>query len=196
MSVIDKLNNIINCKNAIREAINNKGGALTESSKLRDYATAIDNLTGGGGENRGGLIKVHSLPDNKYDTTGYYTVGHVGMLYGQGWYHNKERLGIKIVKFGMYSYISEKDMLKAKEYYEHHYDGHKSFLEYDVVDFIKSIYDGEILMNKRTIIPPLELDIYIPAKKLAIEVNGLFYHSSLNNNIDKIIFYVILGVFL
>ena len=123
--------------------------------------------------------------DNKYDTTGYYTVGHVGMLYGQGWYHNKERLGIKIVKFGMYSYISEKDMLKAKEYYEHHYDGHKSFLEYDVVDFIKSIYDGEILMNKRTIIPPLELDIYIPAKKLAIEVNGLFYHSSLNNNIDK-----------
>ena len=49
MSVIDKLNNIINCKNAIRAAINNKGGVLTESSKLRDYATAIDNLTAGGG---------------------------------------------------------------------------------------------------------------------------------------------------
>ena len=77
MSVIDKLNNIINCKNAIREAINNKGGILTESSKLRDYATAIDNLTAGGGsENRGGLIKVHSLPDNKYDTTSIHTMPH------------------------------------------------------------------------------------------------------------------------
>ena len=74
MSVIDKLNNIINCKNAIRAAINNKGGVLTESSKLRDYATAIDNLTAGGGsENRSGLIEVKSLPDNKYDTTSIYT---------------------------------------------------------------------------------------------------------------------------
>ena len=74
MSVIDKLNNIINCKNAIRAAINNKGGALTESSKLRDYATAIDNLTAGGdSENRSGLIEVSSLPDNKYDTTSIYT---------------------------------------------------------------------------------------------------------------------------
>lgn len=77
MSVIDKLNNIINCKNAIRTSINNKGGKLTESSKLRDYATAIDNLTGGGGsENRSGLIEVNSLPDNKYDTTSIYTTPH------------------------------------------------------------------------------------------------------------------------
>ena len=77
MSVIDKLNNIINCKNAIRAAINNKGGVLTESSKLKDYATAIDNLTAGGGsENRSGLIEVKSLPDNKYDTTSIYTTPH------------------------------------------------------------------------------------------------------------------------
>ena len=74
MSVIDKLNNIINCKDAIRAAINNKGGVLTENSKLRDYAAAIDNLTAGGGsEDHSGLIKVHSLPDNKYDTTSIYT---------------------------------------------------------------------------------------------------------------------------
>ena len=49
MSVIDKLNNVINCKNAIRTSINNKGGTLTESSKFSDYATAINNLTVGGG---------------------------------------------------------------------------------------------------------------------------------------------------
>ena len=49
MSVIDKLNNIINCKNAIRTSINNKGGKLTESSKFSDYANAINSLTVGGG---------------------------------------------------------------------------------------------------------------------------------------------------
>src|SRR5690606_3197267 len=28
------------------------------------------------------------------------------------------------------------------------------------------------------VIPPLELDIYIPEKKLAIELNGVYWHSS------------------
>ena len=49
MSVADKLKNIINCKNAIRTSINNKGGKVTENSKFSDYATAIDNLIAGGG---------------------------------------------------------------------------------------------------------------------------------------------------
>lgn len=43
--------------------------------------------------------------------------------------------------------------------------------------FIKNIYKGEILYNTRKIIPPLELDIYIPEKKLAIEFNGVYWHS-------------------
>jgi len=33
--------------------------------------------------------------------------------------------------------------------------------------------------NKRDIIPPYELDIYIPEKKLAIEFNGNYWHSSI-----------------
>ena len=57
MSVIDKLNNIINCKNAIRTSINNKGGTLTESSKFSDYATAINNLTIGGGSNASVVVE-------------------------------------------------------------------------------------------------------------------------------------------
>ena len=59
MSVIDKLNNIINCKNAIRTSINNKGGTLTESSKFSDYAAAINNLTvgGGSGSNSVNIVK-------------------------------------------------------------------------------------------------------------------------------------------
>ena len=45
----DKLNKLKETKEAIRTAINNRGGTLTESNKFSDYATAINNLTGGGG---------------------------------------------------------------------------------------------------------------------------------------------------
>ena len=38
--------------------------------------------------------------------------------------------------------------------------------------------------NTRQVIKPLELDIYIPSKHLAIEVNGVYWHSDLNGK-DK-----------
>lgn len=41
-----------------------------------------------------------------------------------------------------------------------------------MVPFVK-----EISRNDRTIIPPFELDIVIPEKKLAIEFNGIYWHS-------------------
>ena len=52
-----------------------------------------------------------------------------------------------------------------------------SKMEKFLVDFIKMIYKGEIMENTRSIIPPLELDIYIPELKLAIEFNGDYWHS-------------------
>ena len=36
--------------------------------------------------------------------------------------------------------------------------------------------DNKIL-NTRRVIPPVELDVYIPEKKIAIEYNGLYWHS-------------------
>lgn len=49
--------------------------------------------------------------------------------------------------------------------------------------------DLEIRQNVRNIIPPQELDIYIPEKKLAIEFDGLYWHSTataaLKNFSDK-----------
>jgi len=55
--------------------------------------------------------------------------------------------------------------------------------EKEVVNFTKTFYSDEILENSRSIIGPKELDIFISAKKFAIEYNGLFWHSS--QNIDK-----------
>ncbi len=47
--------------------------------------------------------------------------------------------------------------------------------------FIKSIldrYNISYIPNTRNIISPLEIDIYIPSKKIAIECNGIYYHNS------------------
>ena len=52
-----------------------------------------------------------------------------------------------------------------------------SYGEKELVEFIQSIYDGEILENNRKIIKPKEVDIYIPEKRVAIEYNGMYWHS-------------------
>ena len=44
-------------------------------------------------------------------------------------------------------------------------------------EFIKTFYDGKILRNKTGIIGRLELDLYLPDIQLAIEYNGIRYHS-------------------
>ena len=54
----------------------------------------------------------------------------------------------------------------------------ESFFEKEILTFIKSIYDGVVIENDRNTINPKELDILIPNKKIAIEFNGLFWHSS------------------
>jgi len=55
-----------------------------------------------------------------------------------------------------------------------------SGLEKNLLSFIKMNYNGEIVENSRKIIKPFEIDIYIPEFKLAIEFNGLYWHSILN----------------
>lgn len=45
-------------------------------------------------------------------------------------------------------------------------------------------YDIEIIRGNRKIIPPLEIDLFFPEKKLAVEFNGLYWHSEARN-LDK-----------
>ena len=53
--------------------------------------------------------------------------------------------------------------------------------ENEIIDFIKSILCDNItiIQSNRSIISPLELDIYLPEYNLAIEFNGLYWHSEL-----------------
>lgn len=60
-------------------------------------------------------------------------------------------------------------------------------LENDLFKFITSILPENITVkrNDRTILNGKELDIYIPFKKIAIELNGLYWHSENGRGIKK-----------
>lgn len=64
----------------------------------------------------------------------------------------------------------------------------RSSYEDTLLSIIKSKTNLKIHTNNRSEIKPLELDLFIPEKKLAIEVNGSYYHSSLfvDKNYHKI----------
>lgn len=57
--------------------------------------------------------------------------------------------------------------------------------ELALLQYIQTIYSGEVITNTRAVIPPKELDIYIPAMKVAIEFCGLYWHSDTHNRIDR-----------
>ena len=65
------------------------------------------------------------------------------------------------------------------------YNYSSSNLEKEVVDYIKSLNITNIVENTRQIIKPYELDIYLPDYNLAIEFNGLYWHSSCKNEDDN-----------
>ena len=70
-------------------------------------------------------------------------------------------------------------MEKIHEYQKICHEHLTSYFENEITNFIKSIYEGEILNNVRNVIFPKELDIYIPQKKVAVECDGLYWHCDL-----------------
>lgn len=63
----------------------------------------------------------------------------------------------------------------------------RSKVEEDICRILES-YNIELVKNSKQIIPPKELDIFIPSHNTAIEVNGVLWHSigtTYPNNIDR-----------
>ena len=56
-------------------------------------------------------------------------------------------------------------------------DKHQSGKEIKLYNFIKSIYDGEIIQNYR--LEKQELDVFLPQFNLGIELNGVHWHSDI-----------------
>jgi very-short-patch-repair endonuclease len=64
---------------------------------------------------------------------------------------------------------------------------HKSLVQERIFEEVKRITGASGIMNSRSIIPPKELDIFFPDKKVAIEYNGDYWHAVNNSNhIEKI----------
>ena len=56
-----------------------------------------------------------------------------------------------------------------------------SIMESELQDYIKSfLQENECIFNNRKLVKGFEIDIYIPNYKLAIEFNGIYWHSELN----------------
>jgi very-short-patch-repair endonuclease len=62
--------------------------------------------------------------------------------------------------------------------------GGQSILEKEICDYVKTL-DYNIKEQNRTIISPLELDIVSETHKIAIEVDGLYWHSETSGNKNK-----------
>lgn len=104
-------------------------------------------------------------------------IGTIISIYGQGFLAIKDKL--TLYKDGQYMFIANSDIPKIIEYTNTHT---RSRVEDDIISFITSIYSGKVIHDDRTLIKPLELDIYIPDKHLAIEYNSTYYHSQLGKN--------------
>ena len=80
----DKLNKILETKEAIRTAINNKGGTLTTTDTFASYPTAIDNLPSGGNDWLKELLDESKNANYLfcgYSNTGSYTTWYYNLTY-------------------------------------------------------------------------------------------------------------------
>lgn len=59
-----------------------------------------------------------------------------------------------------------------------------SSFEDEINSVIRLFYDGLCIRNSREVISPLELDLYYPDKKIAIEYNGSYWHNESCKPID------------
>lgn len=85
-----------------------------------------------------------------------------GKEFEQCYYGNSEKVGSIIIPRCCYCHPIQ----------EFRSDGEKELFSY-----VTTIYTGTIIENDTTILNGYELDIYIPDKKVAIEFNGLYWHS-------------------
>ena len=83
-----------------------------------------------------------------------------------------------IYKFCEYCSISYSFAMKLKQYFniETLNIQRKCVIQQEIYDFISQYVQADF--NNRKVINPQELDIYIPSKNIAIEFDGLLYHSS------------------
>lgn len=95
---------------------------------------------------------------------------------------NKRTLASICVELGLHWYHQATTMQQQMKNFDipvHRWTEHISAGQLELENFLTSL-GVEFETNVRTIIAPYELDIYIPEFEIAIEYNGLFWHSEAN----------------
>lgn len=92
--------------------------------------------------------------------------------YGYSWHQSKLSKEIEFVYNGI-SFVKIKDIYKIEKYIS---ENHSSNYENELYELFKSL-NIDVIQHSRSIIKPLELDFYIDTLKLAIEFNGMYWHS-------------------
>lgn len=106
----------------------------------------------------------------------------IDSLFGRYGYEAINKLNIPIIKVSkMYQYIDNKYLDSIKNFVDN-YERASGISGIEKQFKSKIICNHEIMLNSKKIIYPYELDMYIPELKLAIEFNGLYYHSLLHNS--------------
>jgi len=94
--------------------------------------------------------------------------------YGWMWYWDKV---VDLIFCKNKAFVRIEDIPKIETYIEETIHNNRSHKEMRLLDFIKSIYNGPIKHDCKSIISPKEIDIYLPDLNLGIEFNGTRYHS-------------------
>lgn len=88
-------------------------------------------------------------------------------------------LGIEKIK-GKVLYVRQCDCDSLKDYFSSTENSAVSFAERTLGEFLSSVYKGKIIFNDRSVLGNnRELDIYVPEMRVAIEFDGLYWHSEL-----------------
>lgn len=60
-----------------------------------------------------------------------------------------------------------------------------SYAHRKIIDWLQLSYNGKIIVNDRTTLDGFELDILLPDKNIAIEIDGIYWHGEVNGNKNK-----------
>ncbi len=95
-----------------------------------------------------------------------------------------EHFGIKIYTYKKQNFISKYTNIEQLVSYSRDLEKQSGTLfEKELEEFIKSL-NIDYIMRSYKIIPPMQLDCYIPSKNVAVEINGNYWHS-INNGVNK-----------
>lgn len=80
--------------------------------------------------------------------------------------------------FGALYVLNDREIKRLQEYFDaRQRTPERSKGEIELCNFVASSCHFDVMVNDRELIAPKELDIYVPEKNLAVEFDGLYWHS-------------------